>query len=361
MRILMVTSKRYLPQFYGGAEVSIHSMCHVLKQMGHEVAVLAELMPGNALAWQNRLKHLLGGRRKNFPADHALGYPVFRGWKPTDAVSEVKARWKPDVVFAQSGRVIAMAEAFEAQQLPVCVFLRHAHYDHLGGLPRTKAGRVFIANSQDTARRYAADFGLQCYVHSPTIVANLCKTETDRSRVVFVNPIPEKGVDVVLQLANTRPDIGFDIVESWAVPEWKVAPAKQLAASLPNVRWLKPRLDMRSIYQHARLVIMPSGVGCDSWTEAWGRVASEAQVSGIPVLASNSGGLPEAVGEGGVVVSCDAPFADWQNAFGRLVDDADFYQQCSEAARKHAAREAISPVPQMQQILDLLQSTHHGR
>lgn len=83
-------------------------------------------------------------------------------------------------------------------------------------------------------------------------------------------------------------------------------------------------------------------------------------MSGIPVLASNSGGLPEAVGEGGVVVPCDAPFADWQNAFARLVDDAGFYQQCSEAARKHAARETISPVPQMQQILDLLQSTSRG-
>lgn len=39
------------------------------------------------------------------------------------------------------------------------------------------------------------------------------------------------------------------------------------------------------------------------WYESFGRVAAEAVMNGIPVLASKTGGLPEAVGEGGILLA----------------------------------------------------------
>jgi len=48
---------------------------------------------------------------------------------------------------------------------------------------------------------------------------------------------------------------------------------------------------MRAAYGRSRLLLAPS-----RWVESWGRVASEAQISGLPVIATKSGGLPEAVG-----------------------------------------------------------------
>ena len=51
-----------------------------------------------------------------------------------------------------------------------------------------------------------------------------------------------------------------------------------------------------------KILLAPS-----KWEEAWGRVASEAHCSGIPVVGSRRGGLPEAIGEGGIVLDYDAP------------------------------------------------------
>ena len=55
-------------------------------------------------------------------------------------------------------------------------------------------------------------------------------------------------------------------------------------------------MDMRSVYRDTKVLLVPS-----QWLETWGRVATEAQFSGIPVLASRSGALPEAVGPGGIL------------------------------------------------------------
>lgn len=353
MRILMVTTKRYPPQFYGGAEMSTHSMCMELQRAGHEVAVLAQLAPRGALTWKNRLQHLLKPAM-GFPADHGLGYPVHRGWLPAQGVEEMLQAFAPDMVFAQSGEVVAVAEAFARHGLPVFVFLRHAHYHALGGVPRKAPAFTYFANSRYCAERYQTDFGLDCHLLTPVVLAERYRTTTDRSRVVYVNPSPMKGVDLVLALAARRPDIPFDIVESWTLPEQTLRSARARAAALPNVRWLKPRDDMRQVYGHARLLLAPSGVGHPEWIEAWGRVATEAQYSGIPVLASNSGGLPEAVGPGGLVVDLNASEDEWLLALGRLWDDRAFYEQCSQAALLHAARPEIDPGLQMQGFGKLL-------
>src|SRR5262249_21620774 len=58
--------------------------------------------------------------------------------------------------------------------------------------------------------------------------------------------------------------------------------------------------DMRTVYCDTRILLVPS-----QWEdETWGRVVSEAQLSGIPVITSDRGGLPESVGPGGIVLPC---------------------------------------------------------
>jgi glycosyltransferase involved in cell wall biosynthesis len=77
------------------------------------------------------------------------------------------------------------------------------------------------------------------------------------------------------------------------------------------------------------------------WSEAYGRVVTEAQYSGIPVLASNRGGLPEAVGAGGVVLDPAESIDTWAHTLRRLWDDKIYYQVLSHAAREHAARASL--------------------
>ena len=105
-----------------------------------------------------------------------------------------------------------------------------------------------------------------------------------------------------------------------------------MIAPLSNVTLLPARNDMRSIYGKCRILLVPS-----LWEEAYGRVAVEAQISGIPVVASNRGGLPEAVGGGGILVNPESPISEWVSAVRELWDDERYYDALSAAALVHAA------------------------
>ena len=172
---------------------------------------------------------------------------------------------------------------------------------------------------------------------------------------MYINANPVKGAELVLELARLRPDIPFDIVESWTLPEWMTEDLRRTAGQLPNVRWMKARSDMREIYSRAKVLLAPSGVGHPEWIEAWGRVATEAQVSGIPVLASDSGGLPESVGPGGINIDTQAPLDVWVSALARLWDNPDEYKRYSEAARQYSLRDEINPVWQINRVVQYLQ------
>lgn len=353
MRILMATTRPYLPEFIGGAELSTHSMCRELQKAHIEVAVLSGLRGAGRVGMRNRLRRKIWPRRQ-FPADRIMGYPVYRGWDPIAGIGEVLAQFRPDVVVAQSGKVMALANAFLQEGIPICVYLRNADHENLGGKIRCDPMLIYVSNSAYTASTFKRDFGLESPVIPPIVLPDLYQTKTNRSRVVHINANPMKGVNLTLNLAERRSDIPFDIVESWTLPDWMVATAKKRAARLPNVRWLPARADMRSIYAQARVLIAPSGVGHPEWTETWGRVATEAHISGIPVLASNSGGLRESVGPGGILIDTDAPVQDWLEALSRLWDDESQYNNVSSAAFQYAQREEIQPNNVIDQFLQAL-------
>ena len=74
-----------------------------------------------------------------------------------------------------------------------------------------------------------------------------------------------------------------------------------------------------------------------SHQEPMATVTGEAASSGVPVVASRVGGLPEGVGEGGVLVEPGDPRA-LSTAIRSLLDDPARRQSLSERALAGAAR-----------------------
>lgn len=351
MRILLATAHPHIPQIAGGAQSSTHELAREFAARGHDLAVLAGLTGEGWLGMRARVALKL--TRRAAMRDDELGYPTYRSWFPWEAVGQLKAAFAPDVAFVQSGFPVRMAQAFEAAGVPTAVYLRNVEADDIGGDPRDlKAGR-FIANSRFTAETHKARYGIDSAVIYPLVQAENYRTVSDRSHVVFINPHPLKGLDVALGVAAACPDIPFLFVETWTNAVERPA----LLASLPaNVTLIPRTRDMREVYGKARIVLAPS-----RWEEAFGRVAAEAHVSGIPVVAAARGGLPEAVGEGGLLIEGDAPISAWSDAVRRVWNDTALYADLSAKALAHAARPELDRDAQVAALVAELQQTISAR
>lgn len=144
-----------------------------------------------------------------------------------------------------------------------------------------------IANSKYMASRTRELFGVTADVIYPSVDITLCKSQIQADPVagrwvVFVGDSPVKGLRHVLAAAHHLPAVNFRIYSRFV----------QQLRQEENITWMPWEKDAWRIYRGAGLVIVPS-----QWEEAYGRVAREAYLLGIPVLVSNVGGLPEAVDE----------------------------------------------------------------
>ncbi|NYJ20133.1 glycosyltransferase [Glaciibacter psychrotolerans] len=100
-----------------------------------------------------------------------------------------------------------------------------------------------------------------------------------------------------------------------------------------GIRFVGPqsREHLATLLREARLVLVPSH------SETYGLVALEAAASGVPVIASASGGLREAVVDGvtGLVLDSRDP-AIWGSAISEIVTDAALAHRLGGAARVRA-------------------------
>ena len=174
---------------------------------------------------------------------------------------------------------------------------------------------VLIA-SQFAAEYYHSALGLDC-----TVMPNL--VDHDRARAnprqpryaTFVNPSPEKGVYAFARFADelgqARPDISLLVVEGRGTEETLAACGLDLRPH-GNVYFMAHTSDPRRFWGVTRVCLMPS-----LWWENQPMTAIEAMLNSIPVVGSDRGGLPETLGDGGLIL----PLPDRLNV--RNADTAD--------------------------------------
>mgnify|MGYP001091473134 CR=1 FL=1 len=168
--------------------------------------------------------------------------------------------------------------------------------------------------------------------------------------LVIVNPCAVKGISIFLELARRFPDEPFAVVPGWGT----TSADRQALAALSNVTFLPNFANIEDLFARTRVLLMPS-----LWYEGFGLTAMEAMLCGVPVLASDSGGLLEAMeGTGGVVpvrpiaryepdydehglprpVFAPTDIGPWEQALARLLHDREAYEQAADTARRRAER-----------------------
>lgn len=347
MRVLFVTTNKHLPELCGGMEVNTHQLSVALLDRGVSVGVLCGLAGLGATGIRARLRRKI--LRDPCPRDWGLGYPTWRSYDIIPHIGSVVAAFKPDVLVVQGG-------ADFVEMITTCLAVGRAVVCYLHTQDRLLLSRdiighpnlAFVANSEFTRSMHQEKQFLG--VVRPLVSADNYATETSRKSAIFVNPVPYKGLDIVVGLAEARPDIPFLFVVT-SRRFSRDRPEQQRWNRLRNIRLIGPFRDMRRVYRQAKLVVAPS-----QWIETWGRIATEAHFSGIPVLASNRGGLPEAVGPGGVCVRADAPLAEWIHAFSEIWDNAGYYAELCAEAHRYSQRPEIARDAVAESFLTLLNS-----
>ncbi|MEQ9642536.1 MAG: glycosyltransferase [Alphaproteobacteria bacterium] len=347
MRILFTVDQAYLPQRTGGALTSTDALCRPLAARGHAVAVLAELMPGGTIGFMNRWKRRFGRRP---PRDSVVGYPVYRDWNPASQVPAVCRSFQPDVAVVKAGEDPRVAEAISALGIPTLVYILGIGFDRDDWAIPRGANISFLANTTYAAERFEARFGQRVPVIHSLIHAADYVVESSRKVVTFINPKPEKGLETAFDLARHRPDIPFHFVESWPLGDSEHDDLKDRAAALGNVTIRRWMLDMKQVFADTRILLVPT-----PQFEGQARSVAEAQVSGIPVLASQIGGLPESVGPGGIVVP-PTDTEGWRRALDALWDDAETYARAAAQAQAHSRRLSLQPEHIISSLLALVEA-----
>lgn len=354
MKVLFAGGNGYYPEFSGGVQSSTHHLVEQLRKLGHEASVLAALFGDGVFGFKARAKMKL--LRQPAVIDSFPGYPVVRAWFPWEGAAFAVRKLRPDVAVVQCHKSVPIGKALQKEGIPLVIYLRNVEFHELAGdLRELGTAPHYIANSEFTARTYKEKFGIDSTIIPPTIDPGMYRTPTTGEFVTLINPYNEKGFELAVKVAAACPDIPFLFVESWKLAEDHKAAIEKTIAPLGNVKLEGRTSDMKTVYGRTKILLAPS-----KWEEAWGRVASEAHCSGIPVVGSRRGGLPEAIGSGGVVLDYDAPIEDWVAAVRRLWDDPAEYQRLSKAALDYSARPALDPQSQFATFLSVLEEARQG-
>lgn len=338
MRILFVSCQPLPPQFVGGLGISIMDLSRSLVKQGNVVGIMAKLLPAGTIWIKNRV--LAHAKRKPFPKALVDGIQVYLGWDVVGGLDEVTAEFLPDVVFycGSGTHTLALACSRAGDRLP-SFFCVHDignldSWRFLPGFPKVN----WIFNSDFTAQKCSKVLGIVGQVIPPCIDPKNYVTTTSRLEITFINPRPEKGGEVAVQLAGRLPDIPFAFVSAWNATDSAVIGLRERARGLKNVRWLMARSDIRAVYSRSRLIIVPSLV-----EETWGRVVTEGHFSGIPSVVREIGALPETLGPGGVAVLKDSDVEVWAETVDRVWRDRKLYATLSEQSLVYSGRAEIRP------------------
>ena len=170
--------------------------------------------------------------------------------------------------------------------------------------------------------------------------------------ITMINPCAVKGISIFLALADRFPQHGFGALPGWGTTSGGPAASSSgvpTYALLPNVQGHRAGASAQT-----RVLLMPS-----LWYEGFGLSVMEAMLRGIPVVASDSGGLVEAkMGTGFVVpargierfepvfdehgmpqpVIPEIDIEPWVEALGALLSDPSAYTRESQQSREAALR-----------------------
>jgi surfactin synthase thioesterase subunit/glycosyltransferase involved in cell wall biosynthesis len=369
MRILLAHNSLYYPSF-GGGDKSNRLLMEALAARGHEVRVIARLAKFEAeenarfmadletrgirpeaseeamrfvlngvdvrtLTLNPQLRAYFSGQLSQFDPDLIITSTD----DPAQLLFEIASRAaRARIVYLVRATIAVPFGPDSSSPNPARTeMLRHA--DGIVGVSEYVAGYVRQWGGLDAIH-------IPISLIEPHEVHQLGRFENPF--VVMVNPCAVKGISIFLALAEGAPHLEFAAVPTWGTNAGDLARLRRQR----NVRVLDPVENLDDLFRLARVVLVPS-----LWAEARSRVVLEAMLRGIPVVASDMGGLKEAklgvpyllpvnpitqyqsaLDENMVPVATvlEQDSGPWLTTLRRLTEDREHWEEIAEQSRTAA-------------------------
>ncbi|HEX8172612.1 MAG TPA: glycosyltransferase [Thermoanaerobaculia bacterium] len=224
---------------------------------------------------------------------------------------------------------------------------RHAMRDRILRFVLNRWGTAAVMVSDSLRNDYLAGGGLAARkmrtLHNGIDLGRFARDRDEcRARIAAAFDIPRdaplvitvsvlrapKGIDVLLQAARSIPDAWFLIVGDGEMREAWPRLAQELGVA-DRVRWAGYRADVDALLAGCDLFVLPTRA------DAFPTVLMEAMAAGLPVVASDDGGVPEIVERDvtGTLVPVDDSNA-LASAITTLLGDAALRARMSAAAKQ---------------------------
>jgi len=265
---------------------------------------------------------------------------------------------QPDIVYYYGGNAMDFLIPIEAKKrgIATVAYLVNGNYS---GQKWCEDVDLILTDSYATAKMYRDKDGIDphpigAFIDPEPVIA---KTK-DPKNILLINPSLEKGGAVVVRIAmlleKLRPDIHFEVVESrgnWHELVHSISSqVGEPRTELSNVTVTPNTLDMKPVFGRAKILLALS-----LWWDSFPRVVIESMMNGVPAIVSDHGGLPEAVGAGGVRIKFAEEFLQPPynlvpndellhriiQVIVRFYDDAAFYEDLSQKALKQGEQHKI--------------------
>ncbi|MBN2341596.1 MAG: glycosyltransferase family 4 protein [Deltaproteobacteria bacterium] len=325
LRLLIANHRWWFPTTVSGGDVANHEFARRLARNNMEVRVFGMVAP-NVDGTTRQRGYVTDGVRVNLVQSDFIK-------KLTGIIEE----FRPNIVMTSCPEtscsdddIHRMMNVFKQYSLPVIMYIHELEpvMSLFDGVQKKLA--AVCTNSQFMAGKIQARWDREVDVIYPVPSSRTFQVaDTSGDFITFFNPLPHKGLDIVEQLVKEElKDRAFLFVEGFME-----AGSHGIAlVRAGNVVHARRSPDVATIYTMTRTLIIPS-----QWEEPFGRVALEAMYNQIPVIASNTGGLPESVGEGGILIDDFSNVHAWAEAI-RKMDDEAFRDEMIEAGFEHMER-----------------------
>lgn len=252
--------------------------------------------------------------------------------------------YQPDVLLLFGSRRYERSLLRKARERGIATvfYLVHPGYKKLEAF--THVDHIFT-DTEATRQLFAERFGFNCQVIGKFIEKPVPPPNAQSPQyVTFINPSSEKGVTLFLRIvelaAQTLPEAKFLVVESRSSLSVAERRTGIDLSRYPNLTRVGLQKDMGAVFAATKVLLALS-----LWHDSGPRVSVEALSMGIPAVVTNRGGLPELVGDAGIVIDPPPPLVKdhwlvppltdaipWVEVLRALLTDDEVYQQYQRAS-----------------------------